>query len=258
MLWLRKQKDPVIGGYPSSLFILADDAERKGISFNAKTCITWGDKLFDHYNEKIEKVFNTKVFETYGSAEGFLIAAQHDTPFMYIMSNNIVLEIVDDNGDEVKDGELGHVVVTNLYNYIMPLIRYRLGDLAVKLPRSEYPEKRMLDLPLLKKVIGRNTDIIRTPSGNKLIVHSFTGIFEHFQEIKQFQIVQKTLSRIDIRYIPGEGFSESVIHKINQKLMDLTGGEIKIKFLKVENIKPSGSGKPQIIISEIQNGITKK
>jgi phenylacetate-CoA ligase len=92
----------------------------------------------------------------------------------------------------------------------MPLIRYNLGDLAIKLPRSEYPKDSSLQLPLLQKIVGRETDIVYTPNGKGLIVHTFTGIMEHYQEIKQFRVLQTTLDKITIEYNGSEQLKESV------------------------------------------------
>jgi len=250
--WLKKKKDPVVGGYASSLYILACHAEEIGCTIKLKTCISWGDKLFDHYKTKIETIFQTKVHQNYGSSEGFLMASQKDLDYMYIMSTNVYLEIVDDNGNEVEDGELGHVVVTNLNNYAMPMIRYRIGDLAIKLPKDQYPAHRELNLPLLQKVVGRDTDIVKTKNGNKLVVHSFTGVFEHYQEIKQYQILQENLEGITIKYIPGPGLSDEMIERIQKKLLEMVGDDqFVINMQKVDHIKASPSGKPQMIISKL-------
>jgi len=191
--WAQKQKKGVfLAGYASSLFSLGKIGEEMGWT-RIKTAVSWGDKLFDHYRSKIKETFNCDVFETYGSAEGLMIAAQKDLKYMYIMTPNVFLEIVDDFGNPVKDGVLGHVIVTNLNGYGTPLIRYRIGDLAIKLPKDQYPGDRKLQLPLLQKVIGRDTDIIKTPKGKILVVHSFTGFFEHRREIAQFQVIQNEL-----------------------------------------------------------------
>jgi phenylacetate-CoA ligase len=181
-----------------------------------------------------------------------MIAAQKDLEFMYIMSPNVYLEILDDNGNVVPDGLMGNVVVTSLVAKSMPLIRYKIGDLAIKLPKSEYPVKRDLQLPLLKKVIGRDTDIVKTPSGKFMVVHTFTGIFEHFTEIEQFCIVQHNIESIEILYIPREIFKISILHSIEDLIQKyLEEPSFKIFFKEVECIPPTPSGKPQIIISNI-------
>jgi len=240
-------------GYASSLYVYAKIAEElklKGPQF--KSAICWGDKLFDHYREAVKKQFGCEVFETYGAAEGFQMAGQKDLPYMYIMAPQVYMEILDDQGNEVPNGELGHVIVTNLRTTAMPMIRYRIGDLAVKLPRSNYPEKRDLMLPLLERVIGRDTDIVITPNNRRLIVHTFTGVFEYFSEIKQFRIVQREKESIDIEYIPGDNFHAGVLEKISLHLRKVINDDSLLwHYIQVNEIPNTPSGKPQIIKSLI-------
>src|SRR5690606_1855071 len=119
----------------------------------------------------------------------------------YIYTPSSYLELLDDDDRPVPDGEIARVVVTKLDGYAMPLIRYDTGDLAIKLPRHLYPNIRRFNFPLLQKVIGRNTDIINTPEGKNLIVHTFTGIFEFYEEIKQFRVIQREIAKIEIEFI---------------------------------------------------------
>lgn len=244
-----KGKNAFLGGYASSLYVLAEKAEKLEANVKFKSAVSWGDKLFDHYRKKVEDTFKCRVYETYGAGEGIMIAAQYDLPWMYIMSPCVFLEIVDDQGNEVKDGEMGHVLVTSLTAFTMPIIRYRLGDLAIKLPRDQYPKSRLLQLPLLQKVIGRDTDIVITPSGKKLIVHSFTGIFEYFPEIDQFCVIQTVTTGIKIQFIPGTNFTFEILHKIEKTLTTLIAEPFDITFEQVDRIPATASGKPQIIIS---------
>lgn len=245
-----KGKKPVLGGYASSLYVLAELSEdQERVQF--KSAISWGDKLFDHYRKKIEKTFDCKVYETYGAGEGLMMASQKDLDYLYIMSPCVYLEILDDQGNEVPDGELGHVVVTSLIHEAMPLIRYKLGDLAIKLPKQNYPVTRELSLPLLQKVVGRETDLVLTPSGKKLIVHSFTGVFEYFPQVKQFCIIQEQMQGVQIQYIRGTNFSPTVLGEIQTKLKELLNEPFDFHFTEVDFIPPTKSGKPQIIISKL-------
>jgi phenylacetate-CoA ligase len=161
------------------------------------------------------------------------------------------VELLDDEGNEVAEGEIGHVVVTSLIHKAMPLIRYKVGDLAIKLPRNQYPKEKELGLSLFQKIIGRETDIVETPLGKKLIVHSFTGVFEYYPEINQFQVVQRTKELLTIRYIIGVNFKPAVLEKIKNQLDTLAEELLNIDFIRVDEILPSKSGKPQIVIKEI-------
>lgn len=248
--WVSGKKNVVLAGYASSLYVLAEMAKKDKQNLRFKTAISWGDKLFDHYRNHIEMTFETQVHETYASSEGFMIAAQKDLPYMYIISTDVYVEIVDDHGEEVSDGELGHVLVTKLNNFSMPLIRYRIGDLAIKLPREHYPRQRKYAYPLLQKVIGRDTDLIKTRSGKYMVVHSFTGIIEHYTEIKQYTVLQKELDGIVIQYIADKNFETDILNDIEQKIRkSLQEDDFYIHFEEVESIAPTASGKPQIIQS---------
>jgi phenylacetate-CoA ligase len=246
-----KNKNIFFAGYASSLYVYSQFAKQNKIKVNFKGAVSWGDKLFDHYKKNIKKEFGVDVKETYGSAEGLMMAAQYDLNYMYLMSPNVYIEILDDYGNEVPDGEMGNVIVTNLNAYGMPLIRYKIGDLAIKLAQKDYPVNRKLKLPILKKIIGRDTDIIKTKSGKYLVVHSFTGVFEHYKEIIQFCVIQNNLESIKIQIITAEAFNSKILEKIKKDLNKYINGELLIKFEKVYSIEPTPSGKPQIIISNL-------
>jgi len=254
--WVRKKKDPVLAGYASSLYVLAQFAEKMGEELRFKTAISWGDKMFPHYRRLIEKVFQTRVHETYGSAEGLMMGAQRELDHMYLMNQNVYFELLDDQGNEVREGEMGHVIVTSLNAYAMPLIRYRIGDLAKMLPSDQYPAKRTLDYPIIERVIGRDTDLVRTPQGKMLVVHSFTGIFEHIPEISQFRITQEKLEGITIEFIPGDGYHEHLLNKIREQIEHNVREPFEIEFIERNEIPPSASGKPQLIISKIKPTIS--
>ena len=248
---LNPKIDYVFTGYASSLFIISKIALENNIKLNFKTAISWGDKLFDHYKSSIQDAFNCKTFETYGSAEGFMIGAQKDLDYLYEMSTNVLVEILDDNNNEVADGEIGNVIITNLNGFAMPLIRYKIGDLAIKLPAEKYPKNCALNLPIFQKIVGRDTDIVKTTSGNFMVVHSFTGIFEHVPEIKQFCVVQNNLSGIEILYIIDEGFNLQILSNIENQILECLNEPFEIIFKEVDEILPTKSGKPQLIVSHL-------
>jgi len=248
--WLRHlQEHPhrFMGGYASSLYVFARLARELGVddvSFEA--AMSWGDKLFAHYKEAIERQFGCRVFDTYGCTEGIMIAGQCEHGAYHVMTPHVHVELLDDENRPVPTGHIGRVVVTRLDNFSMPLIRYKLGDLAEAADEST-PCKCGRKFPILKRVIGRETDVVKTPSGKHLIVHFFTGIMEHFAEIKQFQVIQRTQARIEIDYIPDAGFHPEVLVKVRQVMHERAGEPFPITFREVSNIPPAPSGKPEIV-----------
>jgi phenylacetate-CoA ligase len=249
---LKKDKTEFIIGYPSAINQLAEYLNKNNLQHSIKTIISLGDKLFGHFEDNFIKAFdNPLVIDTYGCAEGFLIACRYDTPYYYISAPHVYVEIVDDNGQEVEDGELGHVLVTCFTNLAQPFIRYKLGDLAVKLPKEKYPKDRKFQYPLLERIVGRETDVVKTPNGKTLIVHSFTGIIEYYPDIKQYQIIQESINEIVIKYITDNliPLKDNTLQEIEHKINILTDNTVKVIFEKTDFIANSPSGKPQIIKS---------
>lgn len=248
---VRNVKNMHLFGYASSLYEIARVANKNRIDLKFDKAMSQGDKLFDHYTKEIESAFSCEVVEDYGLNEGIMIGQKKDLPYFYVYTPNVFLEIVDESGNRLKDGEIGRIIATKLDGYAMPLIRYDTGDLGVMLPKEKYPSKCDFNFPLLEKVIGRNTDIIKTPDGKTLIVHTFTGIFEFFPQIEQFQVIQKSLDSITFRFIPSDSFEQNVLQLIENRFRELTECSIGIIWEKVSLIEPSKSGKPQIIINEL-------
>ncbi len=250
LLEQKKKNSDFLAGYASSLYVLADLCIKNNITgVRFKKAISLGDKMFPHYRKRIKEAFGCEVNDTYGLSEGLTIAAQKDNEYYYILTPHVYIELLNDKGEEVGDGEIGRVIATSLDAYGMPLIRYDTGDLAVKLPKDKYPKQKELHLPLLEKIIGRDTDIVKTESGKYMIVHFFTGIFEFIPEIKQFRVIQKELTSMDIEYIPGENFSIKVYEKVEKQIQDYLKEPFPIYWKEVSVIPPTASGKPQIIQS---------
>lgn len=247
---IQNTDDYYFMGYASSLYTYAKFAKESDIDdIKLKAVVSNGDKMFSHYRELIEKQFHTEVFDTYGAAEGTMVAAECEEHNYHVMTPHVFIELLDKDGNDVKPGDIGEVVVTRLDNYLMPLIRYRIGDLAVK---ADYEKKCSCgrQFSMLEKIIGRDTDIVYTPKGKALIVHFFTGIFEHYGEIEQFQMVQLNNTPLETRYIPSRNFNESILYQIKQEMYEKSGEKFPVKFTLVDEIKPSPSGKPQIVVKE--------
>jgi len=238
-------------GYASSLYEFAKVAEKYRLNIKLEKALSQGDKLFNHYRQKISQVFKCDVVEDYGLSEGFMVGQKVDLPYYYIYSPSIYVEILDDENNPVKDGEMGRIILTKLDGFAMPLIRFDSGDLGIKLPSNKYPIKRKYNFPLLQKVIGRNTDIITSPNGKILVVHTFTGIFEHYSEIEQFQIIQDSKKLITVKYIPSDSFHQDILKKIEFDFYKQTKSDFIFKWDSVSHIKSSNSGKPEIIINKL-------
>lgn len=242
------------GGFAASLNVYAEVALKEGIDIKFKGVMAWGDKLFDSYKTNINKAFgNPIITELYGTAEAFVISSSCKNGKHHIITPQTFIEILDKDGNAVRDGELGFVVVTRLDCFSFPLIRYYLGDLAVKEP-ADMVCNCGKGYPMLQKIIGRDTDIVETPGGRFLVVQFFVGFLEHFHEIQQFSVIQRGLDGLEIEFIASPTYYEGVLDKINKVMFERAEEVFPVKWTQVDFIHPTASGKPQII----QNFIAKK
>lgn len=242
-------------GYPGSILALAERANRTGFNRPMSGLATWGDNLYEHYRKTIETQFNCRITDTYGCGEGIQVAAQCPDGYghYHIFMPHVIVEVVDDDGQPVKKGEMGHLLLTRLEPGAMPLIRYRVGDLG-RMSTEDFC-KCGRGFENLEKIEGRDTDFVYTPSGNKLIVHFFTGIFEYYPEIKQFRVVQNEIDKIEIMIIPQNIIKSTVLSKIKNEIFEKAGDKFEIAFKIVDHIDDKVNGKRRFVISSLKHGL---
>jgi phenylacetate-CoA ligase len=247
---LDRKKIEHVWGYPGSIFQLAQRALETGWNRPLNAVVTWGDTLHGHYRLAIERAFQTRVFDTYGCGEGMQISAQcgHENTY-HVHTLDVVVETVDDQGEAVASGEPGNIVLTRLHPGPMPFVRYNIGDVGTLGGHGRCPCGRGYDL--MRSIQGRSTDIVITPTGNRLIVHFFTGVLEHFQEIESFQVVQPELESLVVRVVPRSGFTPTVERRLIESLQARGAGSMRIAIEVVKEIPLPASGKYRFVISEI-------
>lgn len=235
-------------GYPSTLHLFASFLERQGYTLQVKGVRSAGETLYDFQREVIERVFQAKVFNFYGCREVGMIAQEseyHDG--LYVQAENVILEVVDEQGKPVLDTE-GEIVVTDLHNYAWPFIRYRIGDRGIL---SSSAEQNGLGLPLLKKLVGRTFDLVRFPNGNTVGGTFWTLLLRSEKGIELFQVIQKSIDLIIINIVPNKEFNENIYDKLRNKIREYSGMNVEIKINLVDSIPVTKGGKLRFVISEI-------
>jgi phenylacetate-CoA ligase len=248
----RKNLDYIMG-YAGSLNCIAARASEVNFNRPLKGIVSWGDNLYDHYRRKIESAFKCRVTDTYGCGEGIQIAAQcgRDDGAYHIFTPHVVVEVVDEDGNSVAPGEVGNILLTRLHPGAMPLIRYRVGDIGVKSPDEACPCGRGLEL--LASVDGRDTDIILTPNGNRLIVHFFTGIFEYYQSINTFKVIQEKSGEIIVELVPNADFREEHWTALKNEILEKGDPDLNIHLKLVNEIPLEKSNKRRFVISRLND-----
>lgn len=247
---LNEYKPDVIVSYPTPLFYLAKFIEHnKTENWVPKGIITSSETLFPFQRDKIEGIFKSKVYNRYGSREFGHIASECEKhEGLHINADRFVLEIIDSDGNVCKPGELGEIVITDLDNYVFPMIRYKIGDLGVL---SDKKCSCGRNLPLLEKVEGRIFDLIVGVNGNVVAGTFWTLLRNKIKGWNKFQIIQENKERIEILIENNDeiesDFKEKVCEIVRRKL----GGELKIDIKFIEKIPLTKTGKHRWVISKL-------
>lgn len=240
-----------IKGYASSLHLFAKYIlSNRSICIRPKAIRSTAETLFQHQRVDIEKAFNCKVYNFYGSREVNNLAAECPMQNgLHIMSPTRFVEVVDVNGSPVAAGEIGRIVVTDLVNNAMPFVRYENGDLGVM---TKDLCKCGRPYPLLEKILGRISDILVGTNGKFVHGEYITHLFYGMHDVRQFKLIQKSLNEIHLLIVPDKPTGtirgiDAVCDAIKNKL----GGNIEIDVHYVTDFERSSSGKHQFVCSDI-------
>ena len=240
-----------IYGYASSLALLsAHILERKaGLRLpKLKVVCTTGEPLFDYQRQLIDKAFGVPVANEFGSRDiGF---TAHETPEgqMLLMSESIILEVLDEQGQPVSPGETGEAVMTALESFAQPFIRYRTGDM-VRVADESCRAGRGLDV--ITEVLGRSTDFVVRADGT--IMHALAVIYvlRAVAGVGEFKIVQHSLREFEVLVVPNASWQESGRVEIETGLQKRLGNDIRIDLQLVESIPAEASGKHRYVVSRV-------
>ena len=238
---INSYKPDFIRGYAGSLYELCRYAEKKQmIIYKPKILVSAAETLRNEMRDKIEAVFETKLYDFYGSREVSNLAGKCTEGAMHVFMFWNYVEILDNNNQPVKEGEEGKVVVTNLHNYSMPLIRYEIGDMAVL---GTEKCKCGNVLPTLNKVTGRITDHFIKKDGTIIHGEYFTHLFYLKDWVKAFQVIQEDYNIIKLLVVSEDNIAEPKKKDIDDKIKTVMGQDCKIIWNFVDEIPKTKSGK---------------
>ena len=247
---IQRFKPKVIIGYTNPLYNFAKFINDKGIvGLNVKSVISAAEKLHEFQREEIKKAFNCEVFNTYGSREFMLIASECEKhKGLHINVENLFVEVIKEDGQPAKPGEMGDIVITDLHNYGMPFIRYRIGDMAVVSDRECGCGR---GLPLLEDVVGRSLDMIKTPDGRLVPGEFFPHLMKEFKGIEKFQVVQDKVNELKFRIVKNNYFKDSEFDFMKKEIIKVIGEKMFIDFIFVDSIPLTKTGKFRVTISNL-------
>lgn len=246
---INSYRPSALVSYVNPLYELARYISAENLSvFSPKTILTGAEPLHDFQREVIEKAFNCQVYDTFGCREFMLMSAEcQENKQLHINSDHLVVETVDDSGQAIT-GQSGDLVVTDLYNYGMPLIRYVNGDRATLINE---PCGCNNPLPIMSSIDGRKLDIIKTTSGRTIPGELFPHLFKEFSGIDKFQVKQSEISSLQISLIINKQFTEQDKVNIAEEINKYANNELQLIFNIVDDIPLTVSGKHRVTICEI-------
>jgi phenylacetate-CoA ligase len=249
----QQSKPTMLRGHSHSIYIFASFCNKHAItSVRPSAIISSSMMLLPIERKAIEQAFACKVTDLYGCEEVGLIATEcekHDG--MHIDMDNNYVELLDVNGNDVAPGEDGAVVVTSLLNKSMPLIRYKMGDVASFAARSCTCGRT---LPLMNNISGRVADFLVRKDGSVVAgVSLVERTLTKFPGIAQMQIVQEDLDTIVLKIARDPEYNAATERALIQEFKESVGehNEIRIEF--VTAIPQERSGKFRFAISKVAN-----
>jgi phenylacetate-CoA ligase len=201
---------------------------------------------------RISKAFGATVYDQYGSCEVYWMAAECPAKKgLHMFHDTKRIEFLDNDNLPCLPGEIGNIAVTDLENFYFPLIRYLNGDRGRGLPGEC---SCGVKLPLMDKVRGRTTDIIRLPNGSSIAGDYMTTLFDDFPDaVKQFQVHQHADYSLEIRVIPEVGIQniDDTLTIVRKRLEKSIAGQTTVTICKTNTILQT-SGKLRFVKSDLK------
>jgi phenylacetate-CoA ligase len=249
---IRNRRPRMLFGYPSALSHIARHAQQRGTAMNdlgIKVAFVTSERLYDDQRADISRIFGCPVANGYGGRDAGFLAHECPEGGMHITAEDVVLELVDAQGQPVPDGRAGEVVVTHLATREFPFIRYRTGDVAVLDTRRC---KCGRGLPMLKEIQGRTTDFVVAADGTVMHGLALIYILRDLPGLQSFKVVQQDLLHTTVMLMPGPGFdpgcATAIVHSFRKRL----GASVEVDVQVVSEIAPEKSGKHRYIVSHVQ------
>jgi phenylacetate-CoA ligase len=236
-------KPRFISGWPSSLFRIGrwmskNDRKLASIDF----ALTSSENLYPHYKRSIESAFGAKVIDLYGQKENVAVAIQcREARGYHVQMETGIVELVP------YKGKVSEIVGTSLFNFAMPLIRYKTGDLAVESCEMCVCGRKS---PLLERIIGRTSDVVVDFGGQTV----FPGLTDFplykFEEVRESQIVLHDEHTLLVNLVGWEKLPRELLDHIGTEMREMISpSQLIVQVSEVDQISPNPGGKTPFVVS---------
>jgi phenylacetate-CoA ligase len=243
-------KPKIFIGYPFSILMLSRFAKEQGLSIHPpESIVTAGETLSDQRRKLLEDAYKCKVFDFFSLHEDVAIMTECSYQTKHLYEDFAYNEIVDDHGQDASTRGIGELVGTGFYNYAMPLIRYRIGDI-VRIDAGDQSCRCGRQFKVVKEIIGRQNDYLETPDG-RFLGNVLEHAIDNSKGVVLSQCVQDAVDHVYLNLIIDDTFNDDSKVEMEEGLRARLGSEIKIDFKIVTELEKNKSGKTPFIMSKI-------
>lgn len=240
----------VVYGVRTSLLMVADELERRGVQIPPLKLLVAGGEVIDaHTRHHCRNAFGTDILETYGTVEMGVMAYQaRGQDGLSLIEDCTLFEFLEEKDKPAEPGQLARIIVTDLHGGLMPFIRYEQGDLATySLKTNEYGETvRVID-----RIIGRQDDIAHLPDGRFVTYLDFYEIMDVYPGVECFRIRHQAPDRFLIELAANPDYYTTIQRPLLAKLKALSPLPLNFDIRLVEKIDPDPSGKRRMLVSDV-------
>lgn len=232
--WLATIKAPYLMAYPSNAVAVLQYAKEHNIDLSSvEKLLTYGEVLSPDVRDMFLKEYGVEVFDKYSSREtGCMALKCNDSDLYHIQTSNVYLEILKEDNTPAEEGEVGKIVVTNLTNTAMPMIRYEIGDYATVGPKCECGR----GLPTIKNIMGRSRNMAKHKNGESFWPRFHSDDFRLLIPVRQVQLIQKDYDQVHARYVSDNELTEAEMAIMHDETQKIFKDPVKITTERVEFI----------------------
>lgn len=246
--WLEAERPYYVSTWPSIARQLAyAKLARGGAPLAINRFISFGEMVTDEMRQVVAKAFGAGINDRYSTEEAGYIAIQCGHGNRYHTVPTTIVEIVDDQYRPVPPGTVGRVVVTLPHSFVMPLIRYDVGDYAVA--GTQCPCGRTW--PVIERIMGRERSIVQFPDGSRQFVPIDGLDWTDIAPIRQWQFRQVAVDRIDLLVAASRPLTEMERQRLGDGATELFRHAFTINLREVPKIDALASGKRPEFVREI-------
>lgn len=237
-------------GYPSTMYQLANLIEKAFLKLKTKPKAVFcgSEKLFLYQRSIIEKVFGCRVYSWYGTSEYLVLGGECEySQSLHLYPQYGYTELFPTGKRDSHGKDIFEIVATGFNNFVMPLIRYRTGDYAVKSEVQKCECGR--NYLLLDEVIGRGQEFV-VDINNDLVsaLALFMGAhFEIFNGLEAFQLRQSQPGEIEYILVKNSYFSEKAFKEMKDRINKIMGNRMRIYYTFKQHIPKTPIGKSRLV-----------